>query len=141
MEVLSEMRDILNKGRYKQIPQLTSSQPMDVTQPFCLAPPTGYGTKRAVLIGINYSNHKTGQLKGCHNDCLNMKAYIMKHCGFDEDNIIVLLDDGDHPDPTRANILEAYRTMARVSRSGDAVFCHYSGKCFSKSTPTYKEWQ
>lgn len=101
---------------------------MNVTkQAFFLAPPDCTGTKRAVLIGINYVG-QNGELSGCINDCLNMKDYIMNVWGFPEQNITVLLDDGVHPPPTRSNIMTAYKNVARASQSGDAVFCHYSGE-------------
>jgi metacaspase-1 len=58
---------------------------------------------------------------------MNMKEYIMKVHDFDESNITVLMDDGNHTSPTRDNILSAYQTIASQSVSGDAVFCHYSG--------------
>ena len=100
---------------------------MDVSQKFYIVPPNCQGTKRAVLIGINYVNQQ-GELSGCHNDCLNMKDYIMNVWGFKEENITVLMDDGYHARPTRTNIINAYKEVAYSSQSGDAVFCHYSGK-------------
>lgn len=99
---------------------------MDVNQDFYLVPPDFQGTKRAVLIGINYFG-QSGELSGCINDCLNMKDYIMDVWGFKEENITVLMDDGSHTRPTKNNILSAYKKIASQSRSGDAVFCHYSG--------------
>ncbi|KAL3924115.1 MAG: hypothetical protein SGILL_001246 [Bacillariaceae sp.] len=125
--VLKRMRTVLSRGRYSQIPQLTSSQPIDLNQDFYLVPPNSTGTRRAVLIGINYEG-QSGELSGCHNDCLNMKDYIMNEWGFEEQNIVVLMDDGQHSSPTRSNMLSAYRSLAASSASGDAVFCHYSGK-------------
>ena len=124
--VLSEMRGVLRADNYSQIPQLTSSEPVDTSEAFFLFPPNCKGTKRAVLIGINYTGQE-GELSGCQNDCLNMKDYIMNNCGVDEENIVVLMDDGNHQEPTRENILNAYKTVAAQSSSGDAVFCHYSG--------------
>ena len=54
-QVLLAMRDILKQGRFTQIPQLTSSRPLDIHHKFDLVPDTGFtGTRRAVLIGINY---------------------------------------------------------------------------------------
>ena len=57
-----------------------------------------------------------------------MKDYIMNEWGFTEDNIVVLMDDGNHNSPTRENILQAYQELAELTASGDAAFCHYSGK-------------
>jgi len=54
-DVLLQMRQILKQGRYTQIPQLSSSRPLDIHHKFDLIPDNfSGGTKRAVLIGINY---------------------------------------------------------------------------------------
>ena len=127
MQVLKGMRRVLRAGNYSQNPHLTSSHPIDVSQTFYIVPPEcRQGAKRAVLIGINYVGQK-GELSGCHNDCLNMKEYLQEVCGFAEDDIMVLMDDGYHVSPTRSNILKAYQRLAAASQSGDAVYCHYSG--------------
>jgi len=39
----------------------------------------------------------------------------------------VLMDDGQHTQPTYSNIIQAYRDLVKASQPGDAVFCHYSG--------------
>lgn len=127
VQVLKGMRQVLRSGNYSQIPQLTSSRPLDMGQRFYIVPPYHQGTKRAVLIGINYTG-QNGELSGCHNDCLNMKDYIKNVWGFSEANITMLMDDGYHKSPTRYNILKAYKKVAAASKSGDAAFCHYSGK-------------
>ncbi|KAG7339571.1 caspase domain containing protein [Nitzschia inconspicua] len=126
VQVLQKMRRVLSKGKYTQVPQLTSSHPVDLDQDFYIVPPDCTGTRRAVLIGINYEGQE-GQLSGCHNDCMNIKEYLMDTWGFSESDIIILMDDGYHTAPTRFNILDAYRSVASESKSGDAVFCHYSG--------------
>ena len=53
-EVLEEMRKQLKRGGYSQIPQLSSMNPIDVSHKFDLVPETATGTRRAVMIGINY---------------------------------------------------------------------------------------
>jgi metacaspase-1 len=126
-QVLQKMRSVLSKGGFTQIPQLTSSHPLDLDQNFFIVPPNCQGTRRAVLIGINYDGQQ-GQLTGCHNDCMNIKDYILEDMGFDEENIVVLMDDGHHTAPTRSNILDAYRSVVAQSKNGDAIFCHYSGE-------------
>lgn len=129
VEVLTKMREILSEDGYEQIPQLTSSRPTDVKHTkFELVPSDGSatGTKRALLIAINYFG-QNGELSGCINDALNMKQYIMDVWGFEEENIILLMDDGEHMNPTRENIMNAYRSLVSKSEEGDSVFCHYSG--------------
>jgi hypothetical protein len=48
--------------------QLTSSHHIDVNEKFDLVPNESSGTRRAVLVGINYIGHEQGVLSGCHND-------------------------------------------------------------------------
>lgn len=74
-DVLESIKSTLD-GKYTQIPQLSSSRPLDVNSPFELVPEKcANGTKRAVLIGINYTGMK-GQLTGCHNDVNNVSAVM-----------------------------------------------------------------
>lgn len=44
----------LREKDFTQIPQLSSMNPIDVNTKFDLVPDTATGTKRAVMIGINY---------------------------------------------------------------------------------------
>ncbi len=128
-DVLLRMRLILRQKGFDQIPQLSSSHSLDVDTPFDLSPEDFSGTKRAVMIGINYVG-QAGELAGCHNDVLNMKEYLMDVHEFEEENITVLMDDGVHPDPTRSNIIYAYQRIVQESEPGDVVYLHYSGKIF-----------
>ena len=73
------------------------------------------------------------------NDALNMKEYIMDVHGFEEENITLLLDDGEHDPPTKENILNAYRKLVDESEAGDSVFCHYSGHGGSTRDDDYGE--
>jgi len=126
-QVLTQMRDDLAAQGFTQIPQLTASNPIDVNTDFDLVPATATGTRRAVMVGINYVGHNPGELRGCHNDVLNMKKYIIAVHGFEEENIHVLMDDGEHEEPTRANLIAAYEKIVAETESGDAIFLHYSG--------------
>mmetsp|Transcript_21111 Transcript_21111/g.36050 ORF Transcript_21111/g.36050 Transcript_21111/m.36050 type:complete len:294 (-) Transcript_21111:668-1549(-) len=101
--------------------------PIDVNTKFDLVPDTATGTKRAVMIGINYVGDDPGELSGCWNDVLNMKKYIQDVHGFEEENIVILMDDGIHTEPTKANIIDAYKTIIAQAEENDAIFLHYSG--------------
>lgn len=125
-DVLMKIRSILSSENFTQIPQLSSSRTMSVNTKFDFTPEGSTGTKRAVMIGINYIG-QNGELSGCHNDVLNMKEYIMNVHGFDEENISILMDDGVHTEPTKDNIMAAYDKIVKESKEGDVVFCHYSG--------------
>ena len=155
-QILLELRKSLQDSGLDQIPQLTSSRPLDVEDtPFSLV--GGAGVRRALLVGINYRG-QNGELSGCHNDVFNVKQYIMNVFGYQEQNILVLVDDGRHHYPVsidtcvtcfvrwcqicecltvallplnypqnRANIVNALRNLVYQSRSGDSVYFHYSG--------------
>jgi hypothetical protein len=125
-EVLMKMRGILSQGRYTQIPELSSSRPLDIHQSFNIVPANFTGTRRAVMIGINYTGQQ-GQLSGCHNDVKNMIEFIKDIHGFEDENITILMDDGAHTEPTYKNILAAYHELVSSAKAGDAIFCHYSG--------------
>jgi len=88
--VLTRMRAVLKKGKYEQIPQLTSSRKMDVQDDFAIVPADFKGTKRALLVGINYVG-TNGELAGCHNDVGNIKDYLVNVQGFQEKNITILM--------------------------------------------------
>jgi hypothetical protein len=90
VQVLTRMRQILNQGSYTQIPQLSASRKMNVNESFQIVPKGCTGTKRAVLIGINYIGQQ-GQLSGCHNDVGNIKDYLIEAQGFNESNITILM--------------------------------------------------
>ena len=54
VEVLEKVKGDLQRSGYEQIPQFSSLNPIDVNTKFDLLPDSSRGTKRAVMIGINY---------------------------------------------------------------------------------------
>lgn len=126
VQVLTNMRKTLSSGRYTQIPQLSSSWKMDVNETFQIVNPKGNGTRRALLVGINYVG-QNGQLSGCHNDVGNIMDYLIQRQGFDKANIHVLMDDGKNESPTYDNIIKAFRRLVAQAEAGDSCFFHYSG--------------
>ena len=62
IEVLDQMRDALKDKDFTQIPQLTSTKELNLNNKFELVPDEFQGTKRAVMIGINYVGHDPGEL-------------------------------------------------------------------------------
>ena len=71
IEVMHKMRAFLKNKGFSQVPQLSSTRPIDMNDKFNLVPETLPGNRRAVLIGINYVGQQ-GELSGCHNDVFNM---------------------------------------------------------------------
>ena len=126
-QILMELRRKLAQSGMSQIPQLTSSRPLELEEtPFSLRSGANGGTQRALLVGINYYG-QVGQLSGCINDVLNVKKYICSHNGFLEKHVLLLVDDGNHHKPTRENIIRALRRLVAHSKTGDSVYFHYSG--------------
>mmetsp|Transcript_11670 Transcript_11670/g.34314 ORF Transcript_11670/g.34314 Transcript_11670/m.34314 type:complete len:194 (-) Transcript_11670:118-699(-) len=118
VDLLRRMRVQLGEMGYEQVPQLTSSEIIEVTEPMHIVPPGSPGTRRAVLVGINYCG-QSGELSGCHNDVLNIKDFLVNALGFEDHNITVLMDDGQHENPTRYNMTNAYRNVVSQSVSGE----------------------
>lgn len=130
-QLLLELRQKLVDAGLSQVPQLTSSRPLDVEEtPFSLSPDRcccRRGTNRALLVGINYYG-QNGELSGCINDVKNVKKYLVEHQGYEEQHILCLLDDGSTPHfPTRQKIIRALQQLVAQSVPGDAVYFHYSG--------------
>ena len=125
--VFTDIRDVYFLIGSKQVPQLSSSRHIDVTQPFKIVNDSkSDGVKRALVIGINYVGSK-GELFGCHSDAKNMVDFLKTDQGFEDENITILMDDGHHKSPTYRNIMRAFREIAGQSNSGDTVLIHYSG--------------
>lgn len=125
VDILRAMRVNLGEKGYDQVPQLSSSRRIDVNETMRVVR-NPEGSRRAVLIGINYVGQQ-GELSGCHNDVLNIKEYLINVHGFEQRNMTVLMDDGGHREPTRANIEDAFHAVVRDSQPGDTVWIHYSG--------------
>ena len=124
-DLLLKLRSSLSQKGMSQVPQLTSSRPLELQQtPFNLA--GGPGRRRALLVGINYKG-QSGELRGCINDVFNMKKYLMQRHGFPDQDILVLVDDGRHLYPTRQKIIAALKHLAGNSVAGDSIYFHYSG--------------
>jgi len=129
LDLLHRMRGVLEQKGFDQIPQLSSSRMLDANSPFEIVPQRSIqmgAARRAILIGINYVGQE-GQLSGCHNDVKNIKRFLIKEQGFQEKDMLILMDDGEHHAPTRRNILDAFTEITKYSNNGDVVFVHYSG--------------
>ncbi|CAG8527003.1 2811_t:CDS:2 [Acaulospora morrowiae] len=80
------------------------------------------GKKKALLIGINYVGTEF-ELKGCFNDVYRIKKFLTEHYGFNESNIVTLMDDGrKDPDtiPTRENITRHIKKLMENPQKHDS---------------------
>merc|ERR1719330_415470 len=112
-------------GTYTQIPMLSSSRSMDLRSPFSVQHAEPSGRCRALLVGINYPG-TNAELRGCHNDVETMKTYLLDH-GYSEEDMRIQMDDGEHEDPTYANIVAGMQWLVQGAEQGDSLFFHYSG--------------
>lgn len=127
LDLLHRMRDVLKSKGFDQIPQLSASRLLDANSRFEIVPSdSAPKKKRAILMGINYVG-QNGELNGCHNDVKNIKRYLIEHQGFQEQDMLILMDDGRCNPPTRRNIMDAFTRITQYSEAGDVVFVHYSG--------------
>ncbi|KAJ3071908.1 hypothetical protein HDU98_004622 [Podochytrium sp. JEL0797] len=90
----------------------------------------GYGRKKALLVGINYTG-TPNQLAGCVNDANNLRQFISQYYGYSTDpaHMVVLTDDQQHPGyrPTTQNLLSAFNWLVSGAQPGDTLFFSYSG--------------
>ena len=130
VELLRAMRRVLMDDLgYTQTPELTSSRMIDVNAPMYIVPPDSTGQRIAILIAINYTGQSgdVPELQGCHNDLHNIKKYLIDKQGFKEADMLILMDDGEHFEPTKRNIEAALQRVTELCKKGDAVFVLYSG--------------
>eukprot|EP00050_Salpingoeca_kvevrii_P011665 m.17049 g.17049 ORF g.17049 m.17049 type:complete len:373 (-) comp3563_c0_seq1:140-1258(-) len=83
--------------------------------------------KRAALFGCNYPGTEAA-LNGCVNDVYSMRDLLIRHKGFQAENIEIYIDtDPSAKQPTGANMKAAIRSAIAASVPGDVVFFHFSG--------------
>ena len=126
VDVFLRTRELVQAKGFSQVPQLSSSRMIDVTQPFDLMTNKYGGTRYAVLIGINYERHKQGRLRGCHNDVRHIAKYITEVGEVEKKNITILMDDGGRSiEPTRENIMVALDDLINKVRFSTIDYsCH-----------------
>lgn len=73
-----------NQFYYPQPLQLVAPPPSPP-----LTPPSSFGNKRAVLVGISYGN-QSNRLKGSVNDAQSMKYFLVNNLDFPTDSIRIL---------------------------------------------------
>lgn len=85
--------------------------------------------KRALLIGINYTNTTSIQLNGCINDIINMRNMLIDAYDYNAANIMMLRDDTTNINyqPTRVNIITNLKNLVAQSTAQDELWIHYSG--------------
>jgi len=109
--------------------------------------------KKALLVGINYTNTLHPQLHGCIDDIVNMSELLVDSFDYDINNIIMLRDDNNNATtidgfsdasgagenrrnsgersseelPTRINILTHLSNLVKQSANLSEIWFHYCG--------------
>ena len=109
--------------------------------------------KKALLVGINYTNVQQRQLHGCIDDIVNINELLVDNFNYDINNIIMLRDDNNNATtiegfsdasgagenrrnsrersseelPTRINILTHLSNLVKQSANLSEIWFHYSG--------------
>ena len=127
-KLLQTMHATSRAKGYTPVPQMTASRPLLSTRPFYIVPPGYTGRRRALIIGINYTGQQ-GELRAPHNDAHNVREFLLRACGFDTQEVMVLVDDkeGKFNAPTKHNILTCLQQMVQYSRAGDTLVVSFSG--------------
>ena len=84
-------------------------------------------TKKALLIGCNYTNDFKNILQGCIYDVYEMKKVLETVFGFDQNDIIMISDSNNDIQPTYSNILENFKKLVEISENLEEIYIHYSG--------------
>jgi metacaspase-1 len=125
-DTLELMRDKIEEMGLSQTPQLSASRPIDVNDDIWITPPDCKGVKRALLIGVNYTG-ESNALSSCHSDVRNVKDFLIQIEGFKRENMLIMMDDGNHHEPTKQLILDSLRRLCEISRPNDCIFFQFSG--------------
>lgn len=86
--------------------------------------------KYALLIGVNYTNDETYELKGSYNDVLLVQKHLIDHENFIQDNILILTDKIGHNTQLTAtydSILKRIKEMIDISTKDDLLFFYFTG--------------
>lgn len=86
-------------------------------------------TKKALLIGINYTSIPSISLHGCINDVVNMRNMLIDAYDYEPSAITILRDDATDSTklPTCDNIIHQLFDIVGQSPTLDEIWIHYSG--------------
>ncbi|KAF8501496.1 metacaspase [Russula emetica] len=87
--------------------------------------------RKALFIGINYSQHpdREFKLRHCTRDAYEMANFLRTYLDFAPCDIRVMTDEMENPwdRPTKENILLAMQELVRDAQPGDSFFLYFSG--------------
>ena len=102
-------------------------------------PARNVGRRRGVFVGVNYEEcgREEWRLRRRGSDALRMRDYLKTHCGYDEnDELMVLVEDAEARATdgsvnrvcSKRAILKACRWLSQGAKEGDSLFFYFSGR-------------
>lgn len=102
-------------------------------------PARNVGRRRGVFVGVNYEEcgREEWRLRRRGSDALRMRDYLKTHCGYDEDDeLMVLVEDAEARATdgsvnrvcSKRAILKACRWLSQGAKEGDSLFFYFSGR-------------
>ncbi|KZT18444.1 hypothetical protein NEOLEDRAFT_1184307 [Neolentinus lepideus HHB14362 ss-1] len=97
--------------------------------------------KKALLVGIKYSQDWPGELECAHKDVADFKEFLIRVYQWREQDITVMIDDGVEPtlQPTKENLLRGIQHLVFDARDGDMLVIHFSGHGFQEESKSSLE--
>ena len=86
-------------------------------------------SKKALLVGVNYTSIPQVALRGCITDIVNISGVLQDSYNYTKNNITILRDDINNASkmPTRNNILTNLSNLVNQSATLSEIWFHYSG--------------
>ncbi|KAL5526879.1 hypothetical protein ACEPAF_8606 [Sanghuangporus sanghuang] len=82
----------------------------------------------ALLIGCRYKGNEChDELRQTHKDVLRLRKLFIDVYHYNDMDVIVLLDDGEHVAPTKENILKEMKKLVAGAKAGDSFFFYFAG--------------
>lgn len=130
ISVVEKMKKACEECKFQHVPHLSSTRVLDLDMKIEFSPVRNGASKRAILVGITHAGQdEIMELSSCHKEVDNMKQYLRGNHRYTDDNIDVLMDDGQHELPLRDNILRAFDKLVTSTQPGDTCvfFFFYHG--------------
>lgn len=122
--LIRDMKSSLNDKGLDQVPELLTTHNVDVENEIAYVVPTNCtGKKRAVLIGVTYKDGNNGS---ANEDVIRVRDFLNNTQGYSQENMVTLMVDDVHLDPTKKNIRSSLLEAAKAD-PGDSVFVYISG--------------
>jgi hypothetical protein len=80
-------------------------------------------TNRALLVGVNKYKMPGSDLSGCVNDATNVRDVLLKHFGFEVNEIRLVVDER----ATKSGIMKRLEWLIKDAKPGDRLLFHFSG--------------